>query len=95
MRVIRETVIPAGGNLALEVRRGQILRVIDLKGQQVIDFVSFNAQDFSEKLSCVYSNVMNGTWRLTRGHVIYSTRAREMWSIVEDTVGVHYSGGGY
>jgi len=69
--------------------------VIDLEGKQVADLVAMNATDTSEKLSCVYSNLLNGTWKLTKGHILYSNRARPMISIKEDKVGLHYSGGGF
>jgi len=44
-RVIRGVEIPARHGAALEVRRGQVLRVVDVKGQQVGDFVCFNRDD--------------------------------------------------
>lgn len=78
----------------MEMERGQMLRVVDIEGQQVLDLVGFGA-DRTEKLSCLISNLLNNTWRLTRGHVIYTNRCRPMLTIVEDTVGVHHSGGGF
>ena len=88
-------IIPAGEYLALELREGQVLRVIDLEGQQVMDLVSFNLHNFEEKLSCIYSNLLNGKWHLTKEHGLYSNRARLMWTIVEDMVGLHHSLGGF
>ena len=94
-RIIKELVIPAKEYLGLEVRRGQVLRIIDLEGQQVIDFVAFNLKDYEEKLSCVYSNYMSGRWQITKGHHIYTNRCKKMWTIVEDKVGRHFTGGGF
>lgn len=90
-----EKVIPAREYTSLILHRGEILRVIDLEGKQVADLVASNATDKGEKLSCVYSNLLNGTWKLTKGHTLYSNRARPMFSIIEDKVGLHYSGGGF
>jgi len=95
MKTILEKVIPAREYTSLILHRGEILRVIDLEGKQVADLVAMNATDTSEKLSCVYSNLLNGTWKLTKGHILYSNRARPMISIKEDKVGLHYSGGGF
>ncbi len=95
MKTLLEKVIPAREYTSLILHRGEILRVIDLEGKQVADLVAMNATDKSEKLSCVYSNLLNGTWKLTKGHILYSNRARPMISIKEDKVGLHYSGGGF
>jgi len=94
-KILLDEVIPAQEYTSLILHRGEILRVIDLEGKQVADLVAFNATDKGEKLSCVYSNLLNGTWKLTKGHTLYSNRARPMFSIIEDKVGLHYSGGGF
>ena len=94
-KIFLEEVIPAREYTSLVLHRGEILRVIDLEGKQVADLVAFNATDKGEKLSCVYSNLLNGTWKLTKGYTLYSNRARPMFSIIEDKVGLHYSGGGF
>src|SRR4029077_17528153 len=44
-RVRRMIEIPARHGAALEVARGLVLRVIDVEGQQVGDFVCFNRDD--------------------------------------------------
>ncbi len=86
-------VIPAREYASLILHEGETLRIVDLEGKQVADLVALSNADKREKLSCVYSNVLNGTWKLTKGHVLYTNRARPMLSIVEDTVGLHYTGG--
>jgi len=90
-----EQIIPAREYTSLILHRGEILRVIDLEGKQVADLVALSTIDKGEKLSCIYSNLLNGTWKLTRGHTLYSNWARPIFSIVEDKVGLHYSGGGF
>ncbi len=94
-KTLLEQVIPAREYTSLILHRGEILRVIDLEGKQVADFVALSAIDKGEKLSCIYSNLLNGTWKLTQGHTLYSNRARPMFTIVEDKIGLHYSGGGF
>jgi uncharacterized protein YcgI (DUF1989 family) len=94
-RIIRDEVIPAQEYTSLKLDQGQVLRIIDLEGKQVADLVALRADNRAEKLSCVYSNVLNGTWKLTKGHVIYTNRANPIFSITEDRVGMHYSGGGF
>ncbi|MEW6376567.1 MAG: DUF1989 domain-containing protein [Thermodesulfobacteriota bacterium] len=94
-KILFEKTIPAREYTSLILHREEIIRVIDLEGKQVADLVALSATDKGEKLSCVYSNILNGTWKLTKGHTLYSNRARPMLSIIEDKVGLHYSGGGF
>ena len=73
----------------LELKRGQILRVVDPEGEQVSDVMAFAAGDKAEKLSSGRSIDYNNTIYLTSGHVLYSSRSRPMFTILEDTVGRH------
>jgi hypothetical protein len=94
-KILLDQIIPAREYASLILHQGGTLRVVDKEGKQVADLVALSVADKGEKLSCVYSNVLNGTWKLTKGHILYTNRARRMLSIVEDTVGLHYTGGGF
>jgi len=74
---------------ALIVRRGEHLKIIDPKGQQVSDLTSFSLDDNSEWLSSGRTIDYANTIYLTTGHTLYSNRSRPMWTIVADTVGRH------
>ncbi len=75
--------------IAIEVRRGELLRIIDPEGEQVSDLVSFASADPSEWLSSGRTIDYANTIYVTTGHVLYSNRSRPMWTIVDDTVGRH------
>lgn len=87
--------LPPGGRAAFRVRVGDLVRVIDVEGRQVCDLVSFAAADPSERLGMYPSRAVARSWRLTRGHTLYSNLARPMWRIEEDSVGENYCGGGF
>ena len=74
---------------ALVVRRGEHLKIIDPKGEQVSDLTSFSLEDKSEWLSSGRTIDYANTIYLTTGHTLYSNRSRPMWTIVDDTVGCH------
>jgi len=74
---------------AFELRAGQQLRVIDLEGEQVADFIAFNLSDKSEWLSSGRSIDYANRIYLTKGDILYSNRSRPMLTIVEDDVGRH------
>jgi uncharacterized protein YcgI (DUF1989 family) len=84
----RRRIEPQSGT-ALELLRGQVLRIIDPCGQQVADVVAFGRDDRDEWLSSGRSIDYNDTIRFTSGHALYSNRSHAMFTIVGDTVGCH------
>ncbi len=74
---------------AFELTRGQILRVIDLEGEQVADLTAFSRDDHAEWLSSGRSIDYANTIYLTTGHTLYSNRSRPMFTILADDVGRH------
>jgi uncharacterized protein YcgI (DUF1989 family) len=87
--VERLTIIPPRNGVAFVLRRGQQLKVVDLEGEQVADFVCFNLNDRSEYLSSGRTIDYADTIFLTSGHKFYSNRSQVMFEITEDTVGRH------
>ena len=71
------------------VTRGQFLKIIDPKGEQVSDLTAFAQADVSEWLSSGRTIDYANTIYLTEGHTLYSNRSQPMFKIVEDTVGRH------
>jgi uncharacterized protein len=81
--------VPGGHARAFEVRRGQFLKVIDLEGGQVADFMAFNRADRSEKLSPTHTRTSLLSLRFTVGDQLRSNFRNPMFAVVEDTVGCH------
>jgi uncharacterized protein YcgI (DUF1989 family) len=74
---------------AFKLDKGQLLRVIDLEGEQVADLTAFNSSDKAEWLSSGRSIDYANRIYLTKGDLLYSNRSRPMFTIVEDGVGRH------
>ena len=87
--VTRQAPIPPGGHFAAELRKGQVLRIIDVEGQQVADLVCFNLERLDEKLSIVNTISLNRQVFPRVGYLLYSDEARGMMTIVADSCGVH------
>jgi uncharacterized protein len=81
--------IAARGHTAFVMRAGQVLRIVDVAGQQVADLICFRLDDYGDKLSVHNTLLLNRTIYLTTGHTLQSTECTTMMTIVEDTVGVH------
>ncbi len=85
----RNTVIPAKSGAAITVRKGETLRVIDVEGHQVADFVCFNAHDHTSFLSAGKTRMNAFKVRISTGDLLFSNRNEVMFSITKDTVGAH------
>lgn len=74
---------------AFELAKDQLLRVIDLQGEQVSDLIAFNRHDPEEWLSSGRTIDYANTIYLTAGHTLFSNRSRPMLTIVQDDVERH------
>ena len=81
--------IAARSGTAFTLKKGERLKIIDIKGEQVADFICYNEQDIAEYLSSGRTMDYAETIFLTAGHQFYSNRSNPMFTIVEDTVGRH------
>ena len=85
----RNTVIPGKSGAALVVRKGETLRVIDVEGHQVADFICFNEHDHSSFLSAGKTRMNAFKVRISEGDRLFSNRNEVMFTITKDTVGAH------
>src|SRR2546425_4599846 len=84
-----DVIIPAREGRAFEIRTGQRLKIVDVQGQQVADFVAFNLHNLDEFLSVCHTRGMLGSLRPQRGHPLYTSLRNAIVLLEEDTVGVH------
>src|SRR5918997_1434360 len=84
-----ELLIAPGSSWSGTVRRGQVLTITDLEGQQGVDFLCYAEENHEERYHAANTIKKACTLRLTTGHVLYSDVARPMMTIVEDTCGWH------
>jgi len=87
--VVLDQVIPARGSWSGIVTKGQVLRLIDLEGQQAIDFLCFNADDAQERYHAPNTIKIPRNIFLGKGSILRSSMANPMMTITEDTCGNH------
>jgi uncharacterized protein YcgI (DUF1989 family) len=75
--------------LSLEILEGQILRVIDLEGGQVVDMASYSQVNPQEYLSSPRTMDFNNKIYFSTGDLLYSGLSNPMWTITNDKVGKH------
>jgi uncharacterized protein YcgI (DUF1989 family) len=81
--------IPAGTARALVLPAGQTLRIVNVEGGQVADFIAFNVADFTESLSTMHTIVSIGRLFPTAGDRFRSNRRRPIVDLVRDDTGRH------
>jgi urea carboxylase-associated protein 1 len=93
-KVLEDVVIEPGSPWGRELSKGQHLRIIDLHGQQAVDFLCYDAKDRSDRYNAANTMKMGSNIFLKKGSVLWSDRGREMMRILEDTCGFHDTIGG-
>lgn len=79
--------VPGYEGRGYEIKAGQLLRIIDVEGQQIADWIAFNSDDPLETLSG--PETLNLEWR-TRpkvGSRFWSSKRRPMFEVVSDDAG--------
>lgn len=92
--VLRDDVIAAGGDWSGTVRRGQILRIVDLHGRQAVDFLCYSAAHPSERYNAADTMKINGSLFIEKGTKIFSDMGNVLFTVIEDTCGHHDTIGG-
>jgi len=88
------TIIAAGDYYIGRLGAGQVLRILDLEGNQAADTLFFKADDPRERYSATDTIREQGNVYLTTGSVLRSTDNAPMLEIVADTCGRHDTLGG-
>ena len=81
--------IPERSGTAFTLGAGDLLTVIDPRGEQVADLLAFDAGDTAEVISAGRTFDYAERIYLTTGDRLYSNRSNVLLEIVEDTVGRH------
>lgn len=84
-----ETVIDGGKHWSFTARRGTLLTLTDRAGGANVGMLLYNPQNPLERYNAPDTLKCQQTFRLTRGHCLYSDMGRIFCSIVADTVGWH------
>lgn len=84
-----KTALPGGSHWSLKMRRGTVLRVTDIEGGANAGVLFYNPENLLERYNAPDTLKCQHTFKLTRGHCLYSDMGRIFASIVEDDCGWH------
>jgi urea carboxylase-associated protein 1 len=91
---ICDEIVAAGEPWMGTVLKGQILRIVDLEGNQAVDTLFFNLHDTQERYSAVDTIRAQHRLYLTTGTQLRSNLNGTMLTITQDTCGRHDTLGG-
>lgn len=83
------TEMKTAGHWSLRVRRGSIMRLTDLSGGANIGMLFYNPENLLERYNAPDTLKCQHTFKLSKGHCLYSDMGRIFASIVEDSLGWH------
>lgn len=93
-RIHLDEVVPARAPWDHLVRSGDTLRIVDLEGNQAVDFLLYAADDDNERYSAQDTIAAQGNIFLRTGSVLMSNEGRPMATITATTVAYHDTIGG-
>lgn len=91
-RMIEDIVVPARAPWSARMKAGESLRLIDIEGQQAVDFLCFGADPYRNQVERYHmANTIKIPCQIFIGKetVLYSQFARPMMTVTDDSVGGH------
>ena len=82
--------LPARRGVAIRLKRGQTIKLINTHGQQVVDTWAFNPDDLSEAMSMEHSRPFWLKLNPRQGDSLVTNKRRKILTLIEDTSpGIH------
>ena len=92
--VVLDEVAPALAPWTAVVRKGQTLRIVDLEGNQAVDFLMYALEDDAERYSAQDTIAAQGNIFLRTGSILMSNEGRPMATVTDTAVEYHDTIGG-
>src|SRR4051812_6327215 len=93
-RAAFDQVVDSGAGFSKRIACGQVLRIVDLEGNQAVDTLFYHAHEPAERYSAVDTIREQANIYLTTGTRLFSTEGNVLLTIVADTCGRHDTLGG-
>ena len=91
---IYDRIVPARQPWSGFVKTGQVLRIVDIEGQQAVDTLFYAAGSFAERYDAQATLAAQAAAYIGKGTQILSNEGRLMLTVIEDTSGQHDTSAG-
>jgi len=92
--ILYEDTIPGGAHWSMLIRKGTTLRLIDQQGGANLAMLMYNPTEKLERYNVPDTLKGQHTFKLTKGHCLYSDMGHIFCSIIDDSLGWHDTVGG-
>jgi urea carboxylase-associated protein 1 len=92
--VVHDEVVAARAPWLHTIKAGQTLRIVDLEGNQAVDFLAYSAADDAERYSAQDTIAAQGNVFLREGSVLLSNEGAPMMTVTATAVAYHDTIGG-
>ncbi len=92
--ILYEDTLPGGAHWSMLIRKGTSLKLIDQQGGANLAMLMYNPSEKLERYNAPDSLKCQHTFKLTKGHCLYSDMGRIFCSITDDSLGWHDTVGG-
>lgn len=92
--IVHDVIVPARAPWLHHVAAGQTLRIVDLEGNQAVDFLLYCTADDAERYSAQDTVAAQGNLFLRQDTVLRSNEGRAMMTIIATSVEYHDTIGG-
>ena len=87
--IISNEIVPPGSPWSAVVSKGDYLSIVDLEGEQGVDFLCYNVHNPEERYHAPNTLKAIQTLKLTAGHHLYSDIARPIFTLAHDSCNGH------
>lgn len=92
--IVHDEVVAARAPWLHHIKAGQTLRIVDLEGNQAVDFLLYSTKDDTERYSAQDTIAQQGNIFLRKGSIIRSNEGRAMMTVMASSVEYHDTIGG-
>lgn len=92
--IVHDCIVPARAPWLHHIAAGQTLRIVDLEGNQAVDFLLYATDDDAERYSAQDTVAAQGNLFLRQGTTLRSNEGRAMMTIAATSVEYHDTIGG-
>jgi len=87
-------IVDPGGSWGARLARGELVRIVDLHGQQAVDFLCYNARNVRDRYNAANTMKMAENVYLNAGTVLYGEYATALMKLVASSCPNHDTIGG-
>ncbi len=88
-KIVFDEIVPATQPWGRVIHKGDVLRIVDLEGQQAVDFLCYDAKNPGDRYNSMNTIKVQSNIYVGKGTVLYSDSGHPLFTVIEDVLGRH------